>query len=202
MFYTTDLPANIIDASSVRILMVEKRVYFYYFAGLLTVGVLLLIFLSYRPNEPFVTVEVNGVKVAAEVADDPVEKTQGLMFRDRLGKNEGMIFPFDEEGHYNFWMLNVQFPLDLIWINSDKTIIDITLNAQPCTVNCPTYTSKVKARYVLEVNGGFVSRNNIAVGAQVNFKLSESIEKTGRQPRQGNNMRASSEYMSSLLGVA
>ncbi|MBU1999321.1 MAG: DUF192 domain-containing protein, partial [Candidatus Omnitrophica bacterium] len=74
---------------------------------------------------------VRGVCVQVEVVDSPEDRSRGLMFRDKLGEKEGMLFIFDERGRHNFWMKNMQFPIDIIWINQDKVIVDIRKNIPP-----------------------------------------------------------------------
>lgn len=143
---------------------------FTYFVVLL--AILIVVFIAfYKFEKKFTTVEINGVKIHSEVADNFAKKASGLMFRDKLGKNEGMLFPFDSGGYHKFWMMNVKFPLDFIWIDGNKTIVDVTENAQPCLVSCKSFTSKEKAQYVLEVNAGFVAKNRIKSGEKADFDL-------------------------------
>ena len=91
------------------------------------------------------------------------------MNRDSLGENEGMLFIFDKEDYYSFWMLNTRIPLDIIWINANKEIIHIERNLQPCTDSCPKYSPNEKALYVLEVNANYTSKNGINIGDKVAF---------------------------------
>ncbi len=112
-----------------------------------------------------------NVKVQVERADSVIEKQEGLMFRDKLADGHGMLFVNVETP--SFWMKNVKFPLDLIFISKDKKIVDIKQNFQPCPVeNCPTYTATVAAKYVLEVNAGFVEKNQISIGDAISFSCS------------------------------
>lgn len=77
------------------------------------------------------------------------------MFRKDLEENQGMLFVFEEENIYPFWMKNTLIPLDILWINSQKEIVFIYKNAQPCFYEpCPLINPRVKARYVLEIRGG------------------------------------------------
>ncbi|MFH1507762.1 MAG: DUF192 domain-containing protein [Candidatus Omnitrophota bacterium] len=112
---------------------------------------------------------VRGVCVQVEVVDSPEDRSRGLMFRDKLGEKEGMLFIFDERGRHNFWMKNMQFPIDIIWINQDKVIVDIRKNIPPCKNECPSYTPQINAKYVLEVNAGFIEKNKIGIGDRANF---------------------------------
>ena len=138
---------------------------------LFAVGAVIVFLIMYKSEKKFVTVEINRTKVNAEIADNFAKKSMGLMFREKLGKNEGMLFVFDKEDYYNFWMANVSFPLDFIWIGKNKTIVDITENAQPCKIICSSFTSDKKAQYVLEVNAGFIEENKIRISNKADFKI-------------------------------
>ena len=123
-------------------------------------------------NVKFVTVKVGNAAVRAEVADNAFKKMRGLMFRKSLGENDGMIFPFDSEDYYGFWMMNTSIPLDLIWINAGKQVVYIQNDAQPCTIaSCPVYKPDAPAKYVLEVNAGFSKDHNIKVGTKAQFEI-------------------------------
>ena len=93
------------------------------------------------------------------------------MFREKLDDNVGMLFVADYETTPVFWMKNMKFPLDLIFISKDKKVVDIKENFQPCIVDqCLTYVAASPAQYVLEVNAGFVDADRITVGDIVDFK--------------------------------
>lgn len=101
-----------------------------------------------------------------EVASDSATRQQGLMNRESMPANHGMIFEFTGEASRNFWMKNTLIPLDMIWINAEKTIVDIQA-AEPCKVEkCPIYSGKVPAQYVLELNQGVLRGQ---VGDRVEF---------------------------------
>lgn len=102
----------------------------------------------------------------AEVADTEKERRKGLQNRDSLKANAGMLFVFDREEHYSFWMKDTKIPLDIIWINEDKEVVSIEKNAEPCTV-CSHYTPEEKAKYVLEVNAGTTEDVKIEKGDKV-----------------------------------
>lgn len=111
----------------------------------------------------------NGGVVFAEVADEPEEWEIGLMFRNTLDDDTGMIFIFDKEDYYSFWMKNTRIPLDMIWISEDKRVVDIK-EAIPCIDDpCASYKPAGKAKYVLEVNQGFAENNEIKIGDKVDF---------------------------------
>ncbi len=101
------------------------------------------------------------------------EFMQGLMFREHLPQNEGMLFVFQEENKHSFWMKNTLIPLDMIWLNKDLEVVHIE-TAKPCKEEpCPTYTPKEKAQYVLEINAGHAEKNNIGIGNKAKTFLCE-----------------------------
>lgn len=106
-----------------------------------------------------------------EIADNSIERQQGLMFREQLDKDKGMLFIFDEEGIYPFWMKNTLIPLDMIWINEDKEIVYIENNAQPCKEEvCTSYNPNANARYVFEINSGLTNELGIKIGNKLDFR--------------------------------
>ena len=91
------------------------------------------------------------------------------MFRGGLADNRGMLFLFPQENFYPFWMKNMRFPLDIIWIDKDKRIVDIKTDVPTCNQTCESLTPGDKALYVLEVNAGFAKKNEIKIGDRVSF---------------------------------
>jgi uncharacterized membrane protein (UPF0127 family) len=80
-----------------------------------------------------------------------------------------MLFVYQEEGAHSFWMKNMRFPLDIIWIDRNNRIVDIYEFALPCKDFCKTITPRANAKLVLEVNAGFIAKNRIRVGNKVIF---------------------------------
>ena len=100
-----------------------------------------------------------------ELATTSEQMSQGLMYRERLDMDKGMLFIFQNEGIYPFWMKNTLIPLDIVWINEDLTVVYIEKNAQPCgPLSCPYITPDHDARYVLEINGGLAEQIGLDVG--------------------------------------
>ncbi len=112
---------------------------------------------------------IKQVCVEAEIADSAPKQAKGLMHREGLSDKEGMLFIFDKEDIYTFWMKNMQFALDIIWINQNKEIVDINTNVLPCGASCENIIPREEAKYVLEVCAGFVERNQIKIGDKVSF---------------------------------
>ena len=109
----------------------------------------------------------NLIKIDVEIADHNQERMKGLMFREHLNENNGMLFVFENEEHQIFWMKNTLIPLDMIFISKDLKIVDIKY-AIPCEkYACQLYESSKPAKYVLEVNGNFTTRNDIKIGDKI-----------------------------------
>jgi len=104
-----------------------------------------------------------------EVADTGAERSQGLMFRKKLDKDSGMFFVFDRVDYVKFHMANTSIPLDIAFIDSDFTILEIQ-EMQP--LNAKPILSKAKARYALEVNRGFFAKVGLKVGDRIEFLTS------------------------------
>jgi len=137
---------------------------------LVVIASLLLIFFK-KSSKKYTTVKINKNSIRAEIADNFIMKTKGLMFRKSLPKNEGMLFVFDKEGYHSFWTLNMRFPIDIIWINKEKKIVHIVKDAKPSGFISNSYTTEEKAKYVLEVNANFTTKNKIKIGTKLNFTL-------------------------------
>lgn len=105
-----------------------------------------------------------------ETARTQEERARGLMFRENLSENRGMLFVFEEEGIHPFWMKNTLIPLDIIWIDSNKKIVYISRDTQPCkTEFCQSYNPNKAAKYVLEINGGLADKLNIKEGGNAEY---------------------------------
>jgi len=103
-----------------------------------------------------------------ELAQTPAEKMKGLMFREHLASDRGMLFVYDEERERSFWMKNSLIPLDIIWINQNGEVVLISEDIPPCEKDpCPTISPDVKAKYVLEIN----ARKARGIGLRLGDKL-------------------------------
>ncbi len=106
------------------------------------------------------------------IARTEEERARGLMFRSSLNENQGMLFIFENEELYSFWMKNTLIPLDIIWINKEGKIVHIEHNVLPCSQeNCLTYVPKEKAIYVLEINGGLAEKYNFREDDIVDIRI-------------------------------
>jgi hypothetical protein len=116
-----------------------------------------------------VTVTVGDqVSVQAMLADTPTKRSRGLAVRDTLGENEGMYFIFPEAGKPLFWMKDMKFPIDILWIRGDE-LVDMTLEVPvpSSKVSLPQYAPRVMVDRVLEVPAGFAQRHGLRLGLKV-----------------------------------
>ena len=108
-------------------------------------------------------------QIAIEVADDDAQRTQGLMYRSSLPDSGGMLFIFDQASPRSFWMKNTKIPLDILYVDETKRIFMIYKSVMPYSER--SIPSQEAALYVVEVNSGFTTRNQIEEGDQISFVL-------------------------------
>lgn len=134
-------------------------------------------FLLYPPQQPILSgpsavifaTRSGDVPIQVEIADSEAEREQGLMERTSLGENDGMLFIFENEGQFSFWMKNTLIPLDIIFIDKNHKVLNIQ-HAVPCENDpCALYPSGGLALFVVEVNGGLAAEKGIQTGDQVRF---------------------------------
>jgi uncharacterized membrane protein (UPF0127 family) len=104
-----------------------------------------------------------------EIADDEYSIQTGLMYRTQLETNQGMLFIFPDEDFRSFYMKNTKIPLDIIYINANKTIVSVQKNAKP--LDETSLPSEAPAKYVLEINGGLFDQWQLKVGDSIDFKI-------------------------------
>jgi len=120
------------------------------------------------PSGGMNTVCIRGSCFSVELAVTPQERATGLMNRDSTEPGKGMLFIFEQEGVYSFWMKDTRMPLDMIWISADRKVVFIDEGAQPCRADpCPAIDPGGKALYVLEVSAGTVENAGIEIGDAV-----------------------------------
>ncbi len=118
------------------------------------------------PVAGLIPIRVGGIEIQVELADEPAERQQGLMFRESLAENQGMLFAYPEERTLGFWMKNTLIPLDIAYINRDGRIVDIRQMEPQST---ETHNSSAPAMYALEMNQGWFEANGIRVGDLIEF---------------------------------
>ncbi len=138
---------------------------------IIAIFVVIFIFYAFFYKKTSITLPF-GNKITVIIADNLVDRAQGLMHKKSLAGNKGMLFVFEEEGFYSFWMKNTLIPLDIVWLSGDKKIVDYKESAMPCLIDfCDKYINDQKAKYVLEVNAGFIKKENLKIGDKTIFSL-------------------------------
>ncbi|MCX8202381.1 MAG: DUF192 domain-containing protein [Candidatus Micrarchaeota archaeon] len=128
--------------------------------------------LSYAFEKDTVVIKIKNATIYAKVAATPEKRETGLMNTTSLGINEGMLFIFESEGYHSFWMKDTLIPLEVMFIDSNFIVTEITKMdpCQPGYFNCKIYSPKSKIKYALEVNQNFSSKFNISTGDIVNIE--------------------------------
>ena len=108
---------------------------------------------------------ISDVTLTVEIAETQPQWTQGLSGRGSMASDRGMLFIFDHEARWSFWMKDMKFPLDIIWFNSNRQVVYVKQDLSPCnSQSCPVFTPSANATYVLEVNTGFAATHKISIG--------------------------------------
>jgi len=116
--------------------------------------------------------ELGGKSFAVEIADTREKQALGLMFRDEMPADEGMLFIFLNEAPRSFWMKNTRIPLDIMYFDKDLKLVSISADTPPCRVSrCPSYPSIAPAKYVLELNAGVASELGVGLGDRLILEL-------------------------------
>jgi uncharacterized membrane protein (UPF0127 family) len=116
----------------------------------------------------------NGGKIIAEVMETPEDMARGMMYRKSLARGRGMLFLHDKPAVHTYWMYNVEIPLDLIFMDTNRRIVYIEANAPPCRTaarDCPQYGPNPPrpVQYVLELGGGEAQRYGLKTGDALRF---------------------------------
>jgi uncharacterized membrane protein (UPF0127 family) len=117
-------------------------------------------------------IKLGGKTITVEVAETDEQRARGLMYRESLPANGGMIFIFNQEQTLTFWMKNTYIDLSIGFFDKNQTLVDMQEMKKTSVVatDIPTYTSKKPALYALEMNKGWFSQNKIKIGTRFNFK--------------------------------
>ena len=111
------------------------------------------------------TVELKGHKFDVEIADTPETRARGLMFRDSMDADHGMLFLFDRADPQAFWMKNTHIPLDILYFDENYKLVSMQERVPPCRSDpCSVYPSTGPAKYVLELNSGTAEKLGVKAG--------------------------------------
>jgi uncharacterized membrane protein (UPF0127 family) len=113
-----------------------------------------------------------GQVIRAETMIDRIDIQRGLMFRASLASDHGMLFVYPGPNQHQHWMYQVLMPLDIVWLDSKRKIVEIVENAQPCKTQaskCELYGGKDFSNYVLELKGGMVRKYGLRLGQTIDW---------------------------------
>jgi uncharacterized membrane protein (UPF0127 family) len=132
--------------------------------------VLLFTTSSCRSEEP--RVRLKGEWFSVDLATTAEDQRMGLMFRDEMADDHGMLFIFPTENWRSFWMKNTRIALDIFYFDEGLKLVSVAENTPPCrTERCPSYPSKGPARYVLELNAGKAQQLGVEPGDVLELDL-------------------------------
>ena len=116
-------------------------------------------------------VELKGKRFSVEIAANEAERERGLMFRDELPTDHGMLFIHDTEEPQAYWMKNTRIPLDILYFDHQRHLVSMQQRVPPCSAGdqCPPYASEGAALYVLELNAGQAESIGAKTGDEVKF---------------------------------
>jgi uncharacterized membrane protein (UPF0127 family) len=118
-------------------------------------------------------VSIEGLQLSAEIPTTRELMAKGLAVKNELRENASMLFVYEEPSKQSFWMKDMKFPIDIMWVDSNGKIVHIEENLEPCPLApiCPTYAPNTDSQFVLETVSGFAQRHNIGLGTYIKFDL-------------------------------
>lgn len=127
-------------------------------------------YFAFEPQlRPHVTLHLGDGVFLTRVAKTTEAREKGLSKTSSLRESEGMLLVFDTDGKWTIWMKDMNYPLDLIWLDKDKKVVYIVKNAPPESYPFESFSPKQEARYVVEVPAGTVGRKSVVIGSQAEF---------------------------------
>lgn len=139
----------------------------------LVLGIMILCLIGFNSYQNFLsaklptkTIQVAGHALEVEVANTELTRAHGLSDRTTIAKDTGMLFVFPTAGFYEFWMKDMHFPIDMIWVGVDHKIVSINENVSPDTYP-QLFSPKEPALYVIEVGAGYAENYRVSVGDEV-----------------------------------
>lgn len=120
-------------------------------------------------SDPKAVMHIAGSRFEIRVADDQRSRTQGLSGTSHMPADEAMLFIFDSNGKWSIWMKDMNYPIDIVWLDEEKKVVDFVKNVPPSSYPNKTFAPKKEARYVLEFKSGTVEEKGIKTGQEATF---------------------------------
>jgi len=119
----------------------------------------------------------DGRSITLELAATPQQRNIGLMLRPALAEDHGMLFLFPEPDRHGIWMKNMLIPIDILWLDDRKQVVDLAINVPPCRIEpCLVYRPQAAARYVIELAAGAALRAGLHPGVTLSFTVGATAE--------------------------
>jgi len=153
------------------------------------------------------TVKLDNVQLQVQIAQTEEQQTRGLMFQNELPFDQGMLFTFDNEQIVGIWMMNMQFPLDIIWFDKQGEIVYVQKNAIPCKSSdssvCPVMTpdNGKLTKYVLEVTSGFVNKFNITKNSKLDLSSLKVLSQSSKESQNQTIVSSVQEFPSGIFTI-
>ena len=140
---------------------------------LLVIASLALVILvaSFQPSQAKTV--IGGLSYQLEVVETPTARQIGLSARDFLPADHGMLFVFDDTSYHGIWMKDMNFAIDIIWLDANGVVVDLATQVAPESYP-RVWRAQEASKFVIELNAGEVERANLMIGEIVNFNLSTS----------------------------
>jgi uncharacterized membrane protein (UPF0127 family) len=127
------------------------------------------IYILWPQLQPHVTVRLGDGVFAAKVAKTSDAREKGLSGTNGLREDQALLFVYETNDKWPIWMKDMNYPIDIVWLDKDKKVVYIVKNAPPESYPYETFTPKQEARYVLEIPAGTVGRKSITIGTEAMF---------------------------------
>lgn len=115
-------------------------------------------------------VRIESAVFEARVADSQAEHKQGLSGTQSLAKDSVLLMVFEQDDKWSIWMKDMNFPIDILWLDATKQVVDLKKNVQPNSYPAQ-FVPKQESRFVIELQAGSIDRSNIKIGSEANFEL-------------------------------
>lgn len=156
--------------------MLRPRAYFTCLTAVLFAVLVFVVWLLSSPTSllswPQAVIEVGGTPLRVHVAATNTARTQGLSRQPSLTADSGVLFLFPSAERYAFWMKEMHFPIDIIWIGENDTVVEVHANVEPSSYP-QTFLPPTPVTKVVEVDAGWAAQHGVTIGAPV--VLSESL---------------------------
>ncbi len=134
--------------------------------------------IPYAPPRPANTLVMlpNGATVHVELATTEAQREFGLMERNRLPQGRGMLFIHRHLADHAYWMYHCRIALDIVWMDAEHRIVEMSPNTPPCrgqAATCPSYGGHRPSLYVLELPSGAIAQNHLKVGQRIDFNVED-----------------------------